>query len=55
MSEQQRPVVPQQREPVRWGCHEHRTPAGQDCEHCAQQGELFARADAGRSTYRRKR
>ena len=31
---------------VRWGCVEHRTPAGQVCDWCTAQGELFARAEA---------
>lgn len=43
-----RPEIPRPREAVRWGCAEHRTPAGQPCQHCADQGELFARADARR-------
>lgn len=33
---------------VRWGCTAHRTPAGQDCQWCAEQGELFPRTDATR-------
>jgi RNase P subunit RPR2 len=34
---------------VVWGCKEHQTPAGQECQGCADQGELFSRADAARS------
>jgi len=30
--------------PVRWGCTEHRTPPGQDCTWCGEQGALFTRA-----------
>ena len=48
MGERKRPVA------VRWGCTEHRTPAGQVCDWCTQQGELFARAEA-RSVRRRTR
>lgn len=33
---------------VRWGCAEHRTPAGEPCGWCAQQGELFGRTEAGK-------
>ena len=40
MGEGKRPVA------VRWGCAEHRTPAGQPCDWCTAQGELFARAEA---------
>jgi hypothetical protein len=54
MSDQQRPKIPRQREAVMWGCTEHRTPAGTACQACADQGELFGRADAGTSTYRRR-
>ena len=38
---------------VRWGCDQHRTPAGQDCWWCSRQGELFPRAAA--TTHRRRR
>jgi hypothetical protein len=31
---------------VVWGCKEHQTPPGQECQGCADQGELFTRADA---------
>ncbi len=48
------PAVPRPRAAIRWGCNEHRTPAGQPCEHCAEQGELFPRTDAG-TTRRRNR
>lgn len=56
MTEQRRkaPAVSRQREEIRWGCAEHRTPAGQACRGCADQGELFTRADSGASTYRRR-
>ena len=37
---------------VRWGCELHRTPAGQDCHWCTQQGELFPRDQA--TTHRRR-
>ena len=43
----------QQRVVVRWGCDLHRTPAGQDCQWCLQQGELFPRDHA--ATHRRRR
>lgn len=42
-----------QRVVVRWGCDLHQTPAGQDCQWCIQQGELFLRAEA--ATHRRRR
>lgn len=48
------PTAARQREAIRWGCAEHRTPAGQPCQHCADQGELFPRADSGASTHRRR-
>ncbi len=49
--------VPRRREPVWWGCAEHRTPPGRECRHCADQGELFPRTHAGTTstTDRRKR
>lgn len=31
---------------VVWGCKEHQTPSGQECQGCGDQGELFTRADA---------
>lgn len=55
MTEQHEPTVPQPRQPVVWGCTEHRTPAGQECHGCADQGELFTRADSGARTYGRTR
>jgi hypothetical protein len=54
MSAQQQPKIPRQREAVMWGCTEHHTPAGTTCQACADQGELFGRRDAGKSTYRRR-
>lgn len=46
-----------EREPVWWGCAKHRTPPGQECRRCADQGELFSRAETGttRASYRRTR
>lgn len=52
MTEQHDAELPRPREPVVWGCAQHRTPAGQACPGCADQGELFTRADAGTTTYR---
>jgi hypothetical protein len=54
MTSTPRPTPPRPREPVVWGCTEHRTPAGTACQACADQGELFARRDADTSTYRRR-
>lgn len=34
---------------VVWGCNENQTPAGQECQGCADQGELFTRADVAGS------
>lgn len=48
-----RQVHQQQRQVVVWGCREHQTPAGTECQGCADQGELFTRADAARSAGRR--
>jgi hypothetical protein len=31
---------------VVWGCKEHQTQAGEECQGCLDQGELFTRADA---------
>jgi hypothetical protein len=36
---------PQQRRVVIWGCRIHRTPAGQECQGCADQGELLTWED----------
>lgn len=47
--------APRRRAPVWWVCAEHRTPPGQECRHCADQGELFTRAESGTRTYGRKR
>ncbi len=30
---------------VVWGCKEHQTPPGEECQGCLDQGELFTRAD----------
>ena len=38
--------APRQRRVVVWGCKEHETPAGEECQGCIDQGELFTRADA---------
>lgn len=46
------PDVSQPRQPVVWGCAEHRTPAGQACRGCADQGELFARAATPRAYWK---
>jgi hypothetical protein len=35
------------------GCPAHGTPAGQRCEQCARQGELFSRTDAARQSRKR--
>lgn len=35
----------QQRRVVVWGCKTHRTPAGAECQGCADQGELLAWGD----------
>jgi hypothetical protein len=49
----------QQRRVVVWGCKEHQTPPGDECQGCADQGELFTRADAAdlarRKPYRHRR
>jgi hypothetical protein len=34
-----------QRRGVVWGCKEHGTPAGEECQGCRNQGELFGRTD----------
>lgn len=47
--------TPRQRAVVVWGCKDHQTPAGQECQGCADQGELFTRADAVRSARKRSR
>lgn len=39
---------------VVWGCKEHQTPAGEECQGCADQGELFTHAEAAKAA-RRKR
>lgn len=31
-----------QRRVVTWGCRVHQTPAGQECQGCADQGELLS-------------
>lgn len=42
----------QSRRVVVWGCDIHQTPAGETCQGCYDQGELFSRADASTSTRR---
>jgi hypothetical protein len=42
-----------QRRVVVRGCKEHRPPAGEECQGCADQGEMFPRADAASATCRR--
>jgi len=37
-------VRQQQGRVVVWGCKEHQMPAGEECQGCADQGELFTRA-----------
>jgi hypothetical protein len=44
----------QQRRVVVWGCDIHRTPAGTECQGCADQGELFTWADIPRRVWRRR-
>lgn len=36
---------PARQQIVLWGCAIHRTPRGQECRGCADQRELFTRAD----------
>ncbi len=45
----------QQRRVVVWGCKEHQTPAGEECQGCADQDELFTRADVARQGRRSAR
>jgi hypothetical protein len=46
----------QQRRIVIWGCGTHRTPAGETCQGCLDQGDLFDRTDVpAQRTFRRKR
>ncbi len=47
--------IPLQKVAVLWGCKEHQTPAGQECQGCADQGELFTRADVAQSARKRSR
>jgi hypothetical protein len=42
-----------QRRVVVWGCKEHHTPTRQECQGCADQDELFSRADAASSVRKR--
>jgi hypothetical protein len=35
----------QRRRVVVWGCDIHRTPAGTECQGCADQGELLTRSE----------
>jgi len=44
-----RQVAQRQGRVVVWGCKEHQTPAGEECQGCADQGELFTRAEATKS------
>lgn len=44
-----------QRRVVVWGCKEHQTPAGEECQGCIDQGELFTLADTAKSVRRRSR
>lgn len=39
---------------VVWGCDIHSTPAGQNCQGCADQGELFSPTDVPRQIRRRR-
>ena len=39
---------------VVWGCNEHRTPRGEVCQWCLDQGDLFGHADIPATTYRRR-
>lgn len=43
----------QQGRVVVWGCKEHQTPAGQECQGCADQGELFTRTEVVKAARRR--
>ncbi len=46
----------QQRTAVVWGCATHRTPRGETCQGCLDQGDLFHRADVpAQRTFRRTR
>lgn len=55
MTREFRPVrsVVRRGQAVRWGCTEHHTPAGQPCQWCPDQGELFTRAEAATATHRK--
>ena len=45
-----------QRRIVIWGCDTHRTPAGETCQGCLDQGDLFDRADVpAQRTWRTRR
>lgn len=43
-----------QRRVVVWGCKEHQTAAGQECQGCADQGELFTHAEAAKAARKRR-
>lgn len=43
-----------QRRVVVWGCKEHQTPAGEECQGCADQGELFTHADLAKAARKRR-
>lgn len=46
----------QQRRVVVWGCKDHGTPAGETCQGCLDQGQLFGRVDVPRRrTWRRRK
>lgn len=38
--------------PVVWGCSTHRTPAGEACQGCLAQGELFPPEEIPRQVHR---
>ncbi|MGH3777965.1 MAG: hypothetical protein ACRDRR_19905 [Pseudonocardiaceae bacterium] len=44
----------QQRRVVVWGCNIHRTPAGTQCQGCADQGELLTRDEVYRDRRRQR-
>jgi hypothetical protein len=44
-----------ERTAVVWGCEIHRTPAGENCRGCADQGDLFSRNEVPQQrTWRRE-
>jgi hypothetical protein len=44
-----------QRTAIFWGCDIHRTPAGENCQGCADQSDLFGRNDVPQQLTWRKR